>query len=420
MLTLRILALAAALAASEDPASEPFELAAFLREAHSESPAELGQRIAAQGPQMAPLVFQALRDETCPITETGAMVIGPVEEQVLLQATQRLGRASFTALFADGLPADADGDTRRAVLQVLAEVGQRKDVGIAFDLVSVETTPAPRIVSAFEAAVAGMLSRDERVVGELRGRFLDLDDEIACAMARAIAENPSHAGVELLVEMLGFREALDPMLLSQATRAARDLSGPFSEAVRSKARLCLIDPDFQVLRQAAAAVAVLEDFESTELLIGLLEHEREGVRNSAHWALCELTGLRLRADTAGWSSWLETELGWYHEQAPTLRRMLAHGSPVQVSEALRELSLHRYERHRTALEIAQVLRHDNRFLRKQACIVLRQLQSKAPLDSLIESLDDEEGVATAAHETLRVLTGEDLPRDPEAWRKATS
>jgi len=305
------------------------------------------------------------------------------------------------------------------MLQVLGQVGGAQDVRRLFELVAGEPPRSPAVVAAFEEAVTGILGQDERAVSGLRGGFLDLPEELSGALARAGARVPSPAGLELLLAMVGYREPLDTMLLSLAVSVARDLDGPFEEGVKTKARLSLTDPDFQVLRQAALLVARLEDFESTELLIDLLDHEHAGVRASAHRALCELTGLDLRSDAKSWSSWYENELSWYQKEVPTLRRMLTHGSPVQVAEALRELARHRYDRHRTALDIAQVLEHDNRNLRKRACIALRQLQSEAPVDALIDSLEDEEAIAREAYLTLLTLTGEELPADAKAWRKTT-
>ena len=88
----------------------------------------------------------------------------PIEEAVLLQGTRALGRHSFAQLFANGAPEEIDPETRRALLQVLAEVGKAEDAAVVVDLVADAEPSNAKVVAAFEAAVAGIVSREIKLL----------------------------------------------------------------------------------------------------------------------------------------------------------------------------------------------------------------------------------------------------------------
>lgn len=400
--------------AEEARAQHAARIAAILAEDTADDPAALGARIASAGAEIAPAIFQALCERRL-AAPTGEIALERREELALLDATGRLGRACFLPLLPDEVE-DLDPASRRAGLQVLGAVGRSDDVERLLALAGDEPAPGSGTLEAFEAAVSGLVGRDPRASSGLRGGFFELPAEYASALARAVAGTRLEARVEWLADLLGFRPELDPTLLSLVTKAANATPALHDEAILEKVRGSLLDSDPQVLRQAAMAVAALGDFGAVAELTDLLASDQEVVRQSAHYALREITGLGLPAEPGGWSAWLESEHRWYEEEAPADLARLAGRRAPEIAEALGRLAKHRFERHRTSLEVARVLENEDPNLRVRACAALRQLGSRLPVPGLIEALDDEEEVAAEAHRALVALTGKDLPLDPEAWR----
>jgi len=181
-----------------------------------------------------------------------------------------------------------------------------------------------------------------------------------------------------------------------------------------RARLSDVQP--QTVSAAASALGALEDLDSVDLLLDLLEHPERGVRQSAHRGLQAIAGVQLPLDPARWRLWIAEQRAWYEERAAALPGELASSNRMTLVQALGEVAMHRLHRRDLSHEVSLLLERTEPAVRTLACQVLAQLGVADPVPALIPLLEDPDpAVAAAAQGALHTLTGEALPAEPQAW-----
>ena len=406
----------------EEPGEEIVWLLRALRLPEPPPAPDLQTALVARGERIVEPLLDVLASERVP-------ALGEADPQILSVYQRALALDSLAALESP-LPSRAarrwlsdewSPDQRAAGLRILGATGRATDVRA---LLSGAAPPAegdapPRRVSdALEAGLAELLAREPEAWQGLAEYWWDSSDAVLVPVTRAVGATADPRGVAFLGEVLIWRPAL---ALHIATELRALGTCPDSEVAENLAvRLeALLDPEKPRLCNAAVlALGSLGSFRPTAQLVELLEPEL-GVQGNAHWALQELTGLKLPPDQGVWSFWLETERTWFEEKFRRVELLLARGDASVVAAALREAAAHRYERHAVARAIAQVLSNPRAELRVQACDVLGALGSTRITGALVDALDDRSPeVVRAAHAALQQVTGLSLAADPELWRVA--
>jgi HEAT repeat protein len=227
------------------------------------------------------------------------------------------------------------------------------------------------------------------------------------------------AAVEALAQLLGVQPELDLLLLAELGRCASGQAPPFDSAVGSRVRGFLHAPSVELVREAAQACGRLEDAEALPELVELLGHENRGVRRNAHWSLRKITGVSFAEDPRAWGAWLLSEERWWDERAPELLLGLGDPDLAHALAAVQELARRRAPRHPLAREMVRALAHEEREVRRLACVALGQFRSRTAVPDLLAALEDPEAdVRMAALRALRSITGLDLPGERAAWAKA--
>jgi hypothetical protein len=143
------------------------------------------------------------------------------------------------------------------------------------------------------------------------------------------------------------------------------------------------------------------------------------VAANAAVALEALTGLRLGVRPERWRAWHASESAWWRERAPRALADLEHAKKGVVFGALNELAARRLHRDVLAERVQGVLGHADPSIRRLACTILAGLGDPRSGPALVECLADaDDGVAHAAWDALKALTGLVLPLDGAAWAQA--
>ena len=182
-------------------------------------------------------------------------------------------------------------------------------------------------------------------------------------------------------------------------------------------RVYLESDDPTTLTLAVLACGSLDDVNSVEALIPLLNHPVEHVRSTAAATLRKLTGMPLGGDAERWSAWHRAEIDWWRRQAPAHLAALDSADRHEVSRAVHELAKRRLFRHQTARPIARCLDRRQPDIQLLACAALGHLGSPTAASALITALESpSQPLARAAEQALRRITGEDLGPAPGPWR----
>ena len=238
--------------------------------------------------------------------------------------------------------------------------------------------------------------------------------------------------LEALLGLIGRDSVLDRRL---ATLVAEiELRFPWRsdrrarEALRAHIRDLARNAEPAARMAALASVARLRDPDLLQLAIRLLGDTSPEVRERARTTLaCALLLLpeppsdepiRASTEQARWRAALARETNWWSEHERELRAHLRSGSETRIAAAVTEVQLHPLFRHELASEIALALSDCGGALTIELCRTLALLGSAEPVPPLAELLHDPDPrVRRAACESLRALTGVDLPPEPRIWER---
>ena len=351
--------------------------------------------------ELARLGTAAIPDLVTVLASTEEHAPSPLQAEALVSALTSFGARPLRAFCEQRLAQSPGTAERGALLTWLARAGAGEDLSLAQRIAGKDPSD---LAAELQAAVAGIVRRDSRALDPVRRWVLQVPTETGSVLVRALGASGSPAALPVLAELLGQDADLDPVLLTEIAGLAVHASKPIEERVLEPLLETLQGDDALILREAALAVGRTEDSGAAARLIELLNHEDAGVQEAAGWALERITGLRLRADPARWSSWLGVETRWFVTELPRLRQELRSRRTEIAVRALGEISRRRLRRHELALETTSALEHESSLVRRLACATLQRLGSQAAVPALLPLLQDsDESVSRAARAALAGL-----------------
>ncbi len=334
---------------------------------------------------------------------------------------------ALAALPADHVAAHLRGTRRRPdapppelALEILARAGTASCFPLALELATPppdELGPEPRIYFALQAALAAIVEREPWSTRALIALVPELEPAAQAAAIGGLGSAPSPATLEALSQLLRAGAELEPLVLLALDRVASALEPPFDVAVLARVRP-LLDGDEERVALAARALGSLEDAESVEPLIGLLESPSSLVRAAARAGLCRIAGRDFRDEPERWRRWYEAEALAWKVEGPEHVARLGSDESAEVLRAVRALGRGRLFRHERAGWIAACLAHDDEVVVVEACRALAGLGSSTSIMPLAERLGDpSDAVRSAAAKALSLILGVVPPDEPEAWEQ---
>lgn len=288
-----------------------------------------------------------------------------------------------------------------AALQVTGALGMVNGVD---DLFTIMAWPAgapgsPAAETIFEEALFHSLS--SQAVGYTR--LLEIWDHkqasLATAALRAVGRAGSPQGLAFVEDVIRWL----PDLTSAAAAQVRIL-GPSHEAQQNESLSKLLldglpfaDPGSSAqiclalggLRNETAIPSLIEllTYESITNIGSQLTSAEQRVRESALWALHQISGQRFANDAQVWRLWLEDERRWLAEESGYWLARVHSENPAVAAEAIRQLGKRRMGRDDLASAIAKVLEDSSPAVKQIACEALSTLDSPVVLPKLLEILD---------------------------------
>lgn len=305
-------------------------------------------------------------------------------------------------------------DARRGthLVRLLGRLGDRRCIG---PLVAGLDGAPPEVSNRIELALVAILRKDAepRTYEVVRDLLSQVDGERRITLVECVGQARSPYALQALSGWLGRDRALDLAIV----RAIGRLPGHWDDGTVSASLRGLIeDPRPELRREVAIALGRFRDGQSAEGLVTLLSDPDEEVRESAHWALVNLSGLHFALDPDRWRRWLEEETAWWEVEGPVWLERLESDQVGTVLEAIHVLS-RRTLFHASASDLLiPFTLHPNPEVRRTACLALGRIGVGASVPSLVEALqDDDAAVRSAAAGALRAITGEDRGTEYEDW-----
>lgn len=347
-----------------------------------------------------------------------APALTPDEREALRLAALAWGRDGLAGASRSLLLAGAPAPVRETLLDLLEEVAEPRDLGLAIEVASLPE--APHLGVSLGRVTRGLLEGGLRSHAELPRRILGASDPLRPFLYQALEALPARPRGRVLGETLLHERQHAPLVLERfsATMLASSEEPRGAVTTHLETRLVLAEED--ELRYVARAVGVLELVDAVPRLVELLRADDPGVRGEAVDALRRITGQSFGPEHALWSGWYVREIEWRDEHLADTLAALDGDDPVAVFRAVRELCRHRLFRHELTMRLVDLLQHEDTRICEIACASLAQLGSSRAVEPLLQSLEDdpEESVRLSAWRALRSLTRLDLPPAADAWRDA--
>ncbi len=314
----------------------------------------------------------------------------------------------------------ADAPPPALALEVLAHAGTSSSLALALELATPDAdapAPEPAVRRALARALASIVEREPWAARDLAALVPELAPAAQIAAVEALGAAPCGATLESLSRLLRPLPKLEPLVLLEIERVATALEPPFDAAVLARVRP-LLDGDEERAALAARAIGRLEDPDSVERLIELLDSPASSVRAAAHVGLCRIAGRDFRQEPERWRRWYEAEALAWKVEGPEHVGRLSSDEPAEVLRAVRALGRGRLYRHERAGWIAACLAHDDEVVVVEACRALAGLGSSTSIMPLAERLSDpSDAVRSAAAKALSLILGVVPPDEPEAWEQ---
>jgi hypothetical protein len=382
-------------------------------------PSDLRRRLHSLKPDAIPFLFRALDEGRLPGPDGRALAseeLAAVHETLLALPRRELVR------FLDEIAvSDSALRTRCVAATLLGDVGAGEHLKLLARLVTPLVTAPPSFEPrrSFEDALVSILERDPGALRLVRSFFLESPPALSGSIIEALGRASSAEGSKILASLLGHTSGLDPLILARI--AARGPCGKreIDEEVRAAARRYLRRPEAPLIAAAVHACLELEDDDSVETLIELVDHPDGLVRGNVFRALQRISGLAFGEDAERWTRWYAGEMSWWERESAEVLRVIELGSGVEFTRAAKEALGHRLFGDRVAEAFVRGLERQDEEHAVLCCQALGQLQSSVGLEALIGCLEhDEHAVREAAWLALRSITGRDLGPEAEPWLAA--
>lgn len=405
---------------------EDYFVAAALRASrthHAQGGAAFSEGIAGRGLVAVPAALEVLVRRRVPGVHEGELeqLLSVPQRDVLLAALAALEPRAVLSQARMRCEGSQDLGTRTAMIEVLGALGGADELEqlLAPALLLEETELADELRAALREALARLLARDERAFTRLAALLRRQRPQLVPPVLFALGDAGDERGLAILDEVLNFHPDQGQLAASQVPRIGRSLAPEVNRQLADRLHWMLDPARLGECRAAVLALGVLRDHEAVPALIGFLEGDHAGLRDTALWSLREMTGLAFAADATLWRRWHERELAWFRTDLRGIPARLRSGEPAVVVAALRDLGERRMRREELALEVLPVLERPEADLRALACATLARLDEPLVAPALVDLLEDQDaGAARAAAEALAALTGKDLPPERAAWSAA--
>ncbi len=370
-------------------------------------PRDVSQRLRSLGTSAFPAVLAAAE-----ASKPGSPAADVLEGAVDLFGTPRLRSHLLQSIAGEAL-----GPERLRALRILGRFGKPDALPVAVSIAqAIDPTwlPVPRVGRAWEEAFRGLLADGigrHTLVRTLHG----LPSPLYRPTATVLAERGDAEALEGLLALLGAAPRQAPVFLSAMARARPLALARVAVEPAVREWLAAKDP---AARRAAASLAARARIEGVfPRLVALLDDEEPQVRRSGRQALEALAGTTAGGRAEAWRTWHKAELHWL--EASGIAERLEAADPGLIARALGEVVRHRMVAAGLIDAVADLTQHRQPAVRSLACAALGRLGRLEATAPLVEALADKDAaVQAAALRALVQLTGEALPAERRAWRRA--
>lgn len=384
---------------------------------------ELVASLSLPGEVLLPLLFEVLQRRLVPALDDGEeQILSEIQETIVLRTFESYDRESVLAHVEPKLSTAAEPRLRHAALLALGHSGRANDLMQLFELAlpASELALERPMAKALERAVAALVRRVPTAIDMLVQLRRITRPELLPSLIEAVGTAGDPRGLAYLSEVLYWSEPLALDILSQIPRLGPSGDVSLDEPMRARLRVFLAGDRPGHSRAAITALTALVDLESVGTFITLLASEDRGLRENAHWALKQLTGLSFSPTVETWQRWHQSEQSWMVRSRAHEFARLQQGDAGEAADALRTILTHPFARGELCATLPELLKSRHVPLRELACHTLGELEVVAATEKLVWALEDPmPEVRKAAHEALRRLTHLDLPLEPIAWQSAT-
>lgn len=345
-------------------------------------------------------------------------VVSESQTEAILLALGQFGRDAVQAHWEPRYGGELAETQIPAAILVLGSIGEGRDLEQIFEMVKLDAgeLPTREVEASFEAACTRILHRNPDAFDQLESNWPRLQETWMDDLILAIGGVGSARGTALLADIMTWQPAHGRLIASQLR-----LVGPSNRSRVNDSLALLLQPllrgqNREDTKSAALGVGVLESLLIFDDLVALLDDERAGISDSAHYSLCMLTNTHLGPDSGTWKYWKQQEDAWWNKHHPGLSSKLASGNVTITQRTLRELVRHPLHRHELATLASNTLLSPHEETRLLTAKVLGELNSRWGVRALATALEDEsEAVRSASHQALILIRGLDHGSQTEDW-----
>ena len=397
----------------------------FLDARHEATPQHaVTGALVARGPKSASELFDLLASGTLQVRvgERGrrAQALLPGERLAIIGAFERFPRTVSRGLLDERLEGEPSEATRLAALELLAAIGEIRDLDSFLAWAQTEGTDvrvARAVRAAFGERLRTLLDRAPEQLGRVSDLYSRANHSLLLGIVSAVASRTEPQRLEALGELLGIVPRFDAQVLGEISAMTREARFVPDGRLAARVRIYISSPEPVQCIEAIAVAEQLADAEAVPALIDRLE-DRD-MRKRAFSALVSITGEQLDPTAETWHEWHRiVTTRWERSGAETIQRAQS-GSQAIAARAIQELALLRMYRQELVEPIAQILDREEVELVVLATATLGHHASVNAVPYLIAQLDKENlDVRRAGYRALRRLTGEDHGDDARDWIEA--
>ncbi|MEZ6016378.1 MAG: hypothetical protein R3F49_14770 [Planctomycetota bacterium] len=264
------------------------------------------------------------------------------------------------------------------------------------------------------------LLRDERESQRpLERSLIQAVEGLEPAFADALRAVVSPRRLAMLAGLLGVRPDADGMILNRMHGLALRVGPSLDDADLRRIRPYMESNVVFERIGAAQTLGALEDRPALPQLISLLRDDTASVRNSAHDSLRQISAMTMGPSHARWSAWFEREEAWWRDRGSRELGRLAAADRTTALSILCEAAHHRLYRDEIGKATTPLLTSTDPTIIRIALATLEGVRARGMELEIVDLLDhSSSSVRAQAATCLRSLTGQMLPPDARAWRKA--